>query len=52
MVSFNLAIYSSFILCPDVAGFIYTHTLDVTGMCDICAFSREVKEVDVSGSLL
>ncbi|KAL5143321.1 Mediator of RNA polymerase II transcription subunit 34 [Glycine soja] len=25
------------------------YTLNVTGMCDICAFSSEVKEVDVSG---
>lgn len=28
------------------------YTFDVTGMCDICAFSNEVKEVDVSGVLL
>ncbi|KAG4992295.1 hypothetical protein JHK87_025752 [Glycine soja] len=28
------------------------YTLNVTGMCDICAFSSEVKEVDVSGSEL
>lgn len=27
------------------------YTLNVTGMCDICAFSSEVKEVDVSGVL-
>lgn len=54
MVHFDILIYFSFYLCL-ITGLWNTfklYILDVTGMCDICAFSCEVKEVDVSRMLL
>lgn len=54
MVHFNILIYFSFYLCI-ITGLWNTfklYILDVTGMCDICAFSCEVNEVDVSRMLL
>ena len=55
-VTFNVVIYFSFYFFPVIESLCHTikwYTLDIViGMCDNCAFSSEVKEVDVSRMLL
>lgn len=46
---------TSFIFTPLIVGLWHKfklYTLHITGMCDICALSNEVKEVDVSRMLV